>query len=93
MMIRSMSPEIIAADEIGRKEDADAITDATNAGVKVITTIHGSGIGDFLCKRDLNRIQKGVFERYVVLSRNCGVGTLEAVLDGSYNTLYERSRK
>ncbi|KUO71056.1 MAG: stage III sporulation protein AA [Clostridia bacterium BRH_c25] len=93
MMIRSMSPEIIATDEIGRREDADAIIDAVNAGVKVVTTIHGSNIGDFLKKQDLSRIQKGVFERYIVLSRRDGVGTMEAILDGSLNTLYERNRK
>jgi stage III sporulation protein AA len=89
MMIRSMSPDIVATDEIGRKEDADAIIDAVNAGVKVITTIHGSSIGDFLKKQDLSRIQKGVFERYLVLSRQRGVGTLETMLDGNYNILYK----
>lgn len=93
MMIRSMSPDIIATDEIGRKEDADAITDAVNAGVKVITTIHGNNIEDFLNKQDLNRIRKGVFERYIVLSRKMGVGTLEAVLDGKYNLLFERKQE
>jgi stage III sporulation protein AA len=88
MMIRSMSPDIVATDEIGRREDADAITDAVNAGVKVITTIHGSSIDDFLKKQDLSRIRNGVFERYLILSRRKGVGTLEAVLDSGYNTLY-----
>lgn len=89
MMIRSMSPDIVATDEIGRKEDADAIIDAVNAGVKVITTIHGSSIGDFQKKQDLNRIKKGVFERYLILSRRKGVGTLEAMLDENYNALYK----
>ncbi|HOE57087.1 MAG TPA: stage III sporulation protein AA [Bacillota bacterium] len=90
MMIRSMSPEIIATDEIGRLEDANAITDAVNAGVKVITTIHGSSIEDFLNKQSLNRIHKEIFERYVVLSRKNGAGTLETVLDGKFNILFER---
>jgi stage III sporulation protein AA len=93
MMIRSMSPEIVATDEIGRREDADAIIDAVNAGVKVVTTIHGSNIGDFLNKQDLNRIQKGIFERYVILSRRKGVGTIETVFDGKYNILYEENLK
>ena len=93
MMIRSMSPEIVATDEIGRGEDADAITAAVNAGVKVITTIHGSDIGDFLNKQDLSRIQKGVFERYIVLSRKKGVGTLEAVLDEKFNFLFEGNQE
>jgi stage III sporulation protein AA len=89
MMIRSMSPEIIATDEIGRAADADAVTDAVNAGVKVITTIHGSGINDFLGKQTLSRIQKGIFERYIVLSRRKGVATLETVLDEKFNFLYQ----
>lgn len=88
MMIRSMSPDVVATDEIGRKEDADAVIAAVNAGVKVITTIHGSSIGDFLKKQDLNRIRKGFFERYIILSRRKGVGTLEAMLDENYNALY-----
>lgn len=93
MMIRSMSPDIVATDEIGRREDADAIIDAVNAGVKVITTIHGSSIKDFLKKQDLDRIKKGVFERYLVLSRRKGVGTLEVMLDENYNTLYQENQK
>lgn len=87
MMIRSMSPELIATDEIGRQEDACAVIDAVNAGVKVITTIHGSSIEDFLKKQDLNRISKGIFERYIVLSRRRGAGTLEALLDENYNNI------
>lgn len=89
MLIRSMSPEIIATDEIGRAADADAVTDAVNAGVKVVTTIHGSSINDFLRKQALGRIQKGIFERYIVLSRRKGVATLETVLDGKFNCLYQ----
>lgn len=93
MMIRSMSPEIIATDEIGKIEDADAITDAANAGVKVVTTIHGSNIEDFLNKQDLKKIQKGIFERYVILSRRKGVGTIETILDGNFNILYKEKYK
>lgn len=93
MMIRSMSPDVVATDEIGRREDADAIIDAVNAGVKVVTTIHGGNIEDFLNKHELMRIQKGIFERYVVLSRKKGVGTLETILDGKFNILYEEKCK
>lgn len=90
MMIRSMSPEIIATDEIGRIEDADAIVDAVNAGVKVITTIHGSDLNDFLKKQDLKRLHKHVFERYIILSRRKGAGTVEIIMDGEYKRLEAR---
>src|SRR5690606_10491472 len=42
MMIRSMSPDVLIVDEIGRKEDADAIMEAVNAGIKLIMTTHGN---------------------------------------------------
>lgn len=41
MLIRSMAPEIIACDEIGSKEDIEAIEDAFLSGVKGIFTMHG----------------------------------------------------
>lgn len=41
MLIRSMSPEILVVDEIGSDKDVQALTNAINAGVTVICTIHG----------------------------------------------------
>jgi stage III sporulation protein AA len=87
IMIRSMSPEIIATDEIGRSEDAGAILDAINAGVNIITTIHGSDIDDFLRKPALERLHRNLFERYIIMSRRQGVGTIEAILDTNYKSL------
>jgi stage III sporulation protein AA len=87
IMIRSMSPDIIATDEIGRSDDAGAILDAINAGVKIITTIHGSNIEDFLRKPALEKLHKNLFERYIIMSRRQGVGTIEAVLDTNYKVM------
>lgn len=87
ILIRSMSPEIIATDEIGRDEDGAAILDAINAGVKIITTIHGSGIDDFLRKPSLEKLHSNLFERYIVMSRRHGVGTIETILDEYYKPI------
>ena len=87
IMIRSMSPDIIATDEIGRNEDAGAVLDAINAGVKIITTIHGSNIEDFLRKPALEKLHENLFERYIIMSRRQGVGTIDAVLDLNYKVL------
>ncbi len=46
MLIRSMAPEVIACDEIGSKEDVQAIQEAITAGVKGIFTMHGRNIED-----------------------------------------------
>jgi len=43
MMVRAMSPEVIIVDEIGSKEDIEAIKLAINSGVRVVATAHGWG--------------------------------------------------
>lgn len=40
--LRSLSPQVIICDEIGDKDDADAILSAANSGVRFIASIHAS---------------------------------------------------
>ncbi len=67
MLIRTMAPEIVACDEIGSKEDVEAIHYALYSGVKGIFTMHGKNIEDIKNNRQIyelieNReIQKVVF--------------------------------
>ncbi|CAG7612509.1 hypothetical protein PAESOLCIP111_01539 [Paenibacillus solanacearum] len=76
MMIRSMSPDVLIADEIGRAEDAEAIHEALHAGISVIATAHGRSVADVQRRpilRDL--LSDGVFERFVVLERRRGTAS------------------
>lgn len=81
MLIRSMSPEVIVVDEIGREEDAAAIREAVHAGIRVIATAHGTGPEDVsrrpvLCELMASR----VFTRIVVPRRRrdaAGAGGVE----------------
>ena len=88
MMIRSMSPDIIATDEIGRKEDADALMEGASAGVKIIATMHGSDIEDLHKKIELQKIHGDFFERIIILGKSKGVGTIEKIYDREGRTLY-----
>lgn len=82
MLLRSMAPDIIVADEIGSVEDIRAIDDVINSGVKLICTVHGSNIEELRQRSTLRElIEKKVFERYVVLSKRMGVGTIEGIYD------------
>ncbi|MBW7473561.1 stage III sporulation protein AA [Paenibacillus oenotherae] len=56
MMIRSMSPEVLIVDEIGREEDADAILDASHAGIAVIATAHARDLDDARGRPVLRRL-------------------------------------
>ena len=56
MLIRSMSPQVIACDEIGSKEDIDAIEKMVCSGVKGIFTAHGSSVKEILQNINLKRL-------------------------------------
>ncbi|MGI5891380.1 MAG: stage III sporulation protein AA [Bacillota bacterium] len=88
LMIRSMSPEIIICDEIGREEDAYAIREVANAGVIIIASAHGSDKDDLLKRPVLaNLLAEKAFDRIAFFSRNKGPGTLEYVLDANLQKL------
>ncbi len=81
MLIRGMSPRVIATDEIGKKEDLLGIEGALWAGVGLLTTIHGGSREDILHSSIGGLVMKGVFKRYIYLSNRPKIGTLLMVTD------------
>lgn len=82
MLVRSMAPAVIATDEIGRLEDVVAVQEVLNAGIKLLVTAHGSDLEELGQRPGIGEIvRQQVFERYVILSRKFGPGTVEAVLN------------
>lgn len=70
MLIRSMSPQIIACDEIGNSEDVQAISSAVCSGVKGIFTAHGGSLDEVMKNVDLNKlIRENLVEKVIQLSR------------------------
>lgn len=69
MLIRSMSPKIIAADEIGNMDEIEPINYAICSGVKCIFTAHGSCLEDIYLNPMINKLLKGnLFERIIFLN-------------------------
>lgn len=69
MLIRSMSPQIIACDEIGGTDDVQAIKTAVCSGVKGIFTAHGRKIEEIIKNPELNQlIKENIVEKVVELS-------------------------
>ena len=68
MLIRSMSPQVIACDEIGSKEDVQAIKYAFTSGVKGIFTMHGGNLQDIKRNPDIDDLIKlGIIEKIFIL--------------------------
>ena len=83
ILIRAMSPDVIATDELGRVDDIVAINEALKTGIKLISTVHGDDLEDVFTKKNLGEIIKEkIFERIIILDNSKGVGTIRDIIDG-----------
>ena len=81
LLIRSMSPDVIVTDEIGSPQDVNAIREALNAGVRVVTTVHGSNLREVKSRPSLQGLFKNkTFKRIIILSQKFGPGTVEQII-------------
>ncbi len=69
-LLRSMNPQVIATDELGRKADARVVEDVMRAGVRVIASVHARDERD--AAKRLGGLDIGRFERLVVLGEKVG---------------------
>ncbi len=82
MLIRTMSPEIIAVDEIGSDNDINAIIRALNSGVKLLATIHGYDYQSIFNKRLSNRLKDlNMFKRIIIMSSK-KLGKVKRIVNG-----------
>ena len=80
MLIRSMAPKVIVADEIGNDSEVEAITYAVCSGIKGIFTAHGKEISDIRLNPAINKlIENYCFERIVFLSDKKEKGGIEKI--------------
>ena len=90
MLIRSMSPEAIAVDEIGGMEEVDTMKYAMHCGVKMLATVHGESIEEIRKKPIFEQlIKEHCFERYVVLRMGKKVGEVTGIFDERGSVLYK----
>ena len=84
MLVRSMSPQVVAVDEIGSVEDVEAIDYIRSCGCSLAATVHGSSLEDMMRKPVLGRlVDEGVFQRYILLEPDPGGGRRIQVLDSA----------
>lgn len=81
MLVRSMSPEILAVDEIGSEEDREAIEYAIHSGVTVIATAHGDALEDIQSKEFF------WFKKIVLLGKSERAGEIRGIFDDRGNRI------
>ncbi len=92
MLLRSMSPEVLAVDEIGI-HDVKSIENALRCGCKLLATLHGEGIEDYIDKPGFGSlVENRVFERYILLSRKSFPGIVSSIYGQDFEVLWEEGR-
>nr|MBQ8253340.1 stage III sporulation protein AA [Lachnospiraceae bacterium] len=76
MMLRSMTPEVIAVDEIALSEDVQTLLMLLNCGVKVIATIHGESVREVKEKPYLQPLFETTYFRRFLMIKEKGKGAL-----------------
>lgn len=91
MLIRSMAPRVIVADEIGNKDDIEAIHYAVCSGCKGIFTAHGATLEDILLNPVLKNLMNAhIFEKLIFLDTN-QKGNIKNIYElNRNNTTYEK---
>lgn len=81
MAVRALSPQLVVTDELGRREDVEAVMECVNAGVGVVSSVHAAS-ADELGRRPVMRelLAGKAFQLGIILSRRRGPGTVETVI-------------
>lgn len=80
LLLRSMSPKVIAIDELGGKEDMEALQLACSCGSAIIATIHGEGLADYVHRlRVCGMGEEQVFECFLILGKEEGHPVLRKI--------------
>ncbi|NLG24018.1 MAG: stage III sporulation protein AA [Clostridiales bacterium] len=80
LMVRALSPDVIATDELGQAGDAEAALDAVRCGVRVLASVHAADYQAARARPQLRELlASGAFDRVATLA---AVGQLGQVLDG-----------
>lgn len=71
MLLRTMSPDWIATDEITARQDIRAMEEAAGCGVRLLATAHGEDLRDLL-RRPVYRelMERKIFRQVIVLRRD-----------------------
>lgn len=71
LLLRTMSPKVIASDEIASEADVEALRAAAGTGVKIIATTHGSSVEEALSRKVLKPMfEDKIFDSAILIRRD-----------------------
>ena len=80
--IKTMSPDIIAVDEVAENSEIEAIKLGVNTGVKFIVTIHACDYDELIFRPQIETLLNTYsFDKLILLGADEAMGTVKAVYD------------
>jgi stage III sporulation protein AA len=71
--LRTLSPGVIAVDEVGRLSEAEAMLESMNSGVKIIATAHSGSLDELRKRANMKPFfAAGIFDVFVGISLKLG---------------------
>lgn len=82
MLIRSMSPQVICADEIGTLGDSETIKEAFCSGIKGVFTAHGADFDDVLKNPILkDLLETNIIQKIIILDSKGEKGKVKSIYE------------
>lgn len=83
MLLRSMSPEVIAIDELGSREEMDALKSAAACGCRILATAHGETVSEVKARFTVpDNVWKQLFQIFIVLGKEKGNCVVKGMWEG-----------
>lgn len=80
LLLRSMTPGVIAIDELGGGEDMEALRQAAYCGSRIVATIHGMGLEDYVKKLPGDGEKRdSIFECVLILGKENGCPVIRQI--------------
>lgn len=84
MLLRSMSPEVIAIDELGDGEELEALRRAAVCGCRILATAHGESREDVMSRFDVpGNVWRQLFRMVVILGKEKGSCVVKKTEEGT----------
>lgn len=81
LLLRAMSPQVVAIDELGSKEECKALRMAASCGSRILATIHGEGMEDVLRREGMDTLfEERLFELFLILEKQDGCCAVKRIL-------------
>ena len=88
--VRTMSPDVVVADEIGTSEDIDAINYGVCSGVKCIFSAHASDINELKLNKNLKKLyEQRLFKKLIFLEKMGIIKNIYTLENNMYKSVDE----